>query len=135
SSLKVKRPADIYTHRIYIITTPEILQKKRRAVEKFVKSFEEACNLIKTDPKTAKEIIKSTFPPQEQSMNALWDKVDFSLKFDYDKMKALILEDGEILFHLGLAPKDGSGNPRHLKPEDVQYFFNHDFKLPESASH
>jgi ABC-type nitrate/sulfonate/bicarbonate transport system substrate-binding protein len=129
SNLKVNRPADVYTHRIYIVTTPEVLQKKRSAVEKFVQSFEEACALMKTDPKTAKEIIKSAFPPQEPSMNELWDKVDFSLKVDYDKMKALIVEDGEILFHLGLTPKDNAGNPRQLRPEDVQYLFNHDFKL------
>ncbi len=130
SNLKANRPADIYTHRIYIVTRPEVLQKKRSAIEKFVQSFQEASNLMKTDPKTAKEIIKSTFPPQEQSMNDLWDKVDFSIKVDYDKMKELILQDGEILFHLGLTPKDSSGNPRQLKPEDVQYLFNHGFKIP-----
>jgi hypothetical protein len=67
-------------------------------------------------------------------MNALWDQVDFSLKFDYENMKALILEDGEILFKLGLTPKDASGNPRQLKPEDVQYYFNHDFKLSNATS-
>jgi ABC-type nitrate/sulfonate/bicarbonate transport system substrate-binding protein len=128
-NLKANRPADIYTHRIYIVTTPEILQKKRSAIEKFVQSFQEASNLMKTDAK-AKETIKSTFPQQEQSMNELWDKVDFSIKVDYDKMKELILQDGEILFHLGLTPKDGSGTPRQLKPEDVQYLFKHDFKIP-----
>jgi len=129
SNLRVNRPEDIYTHRIYIVTRPEVLQKKRVAVEKFVQSFAEACDLIKTDPTTAKGIIKSAFPPQEQSMNALWDKVDFSLKVDYDDMKALIVEDGDILFHLGLTPKDNAGNSRHLNSEDVQYLFNHDFRL------
>jgi ABC-type nitrate/sulfonate/bicarbonate transport system substrate-binding protein len=130
SNLKANRPADIYTHRIYIVTTPEVLQKKRSAIEKFVQSFQEASNMMKTDATKAKETIKNTFPPQEGSMNELWDKVDFSIKVDYDKMKELILQDGEILFKLGLTPKDSSGNPRQLKPEDVQYLFNHDFKIP-----
>jgi ABC-type nitrate/sulfonate/bicarbonate transport system substrate-binding protein len=129
SNLKVNRPEDIYTHRIYIVTTPAVLAKKRSAVERFVQSFAEACDFIKTDPSTAKERIKDVFPQQEQSMNSLWQKVDFSLKVDYDNMKALILEDGNILFHLGLTPKDSAGNARQLKPEDVQYLFNHDFKL------
>jgi NitT/TauT family transport system substrate-binding protein len=132
-NLKLNRSEIIYTHRIYIVTTPEVLQKKRSAVEKFVKTFEEASNFIKTNPDDAKKIILSGFDNQADSMNNLWKVEMFEVKYDYDKMKSLIAEDAEILSELGLTPKDDSGNFRKLKPEDIQYLFNHDFKLSQAA--
>lgn len=126
---KENRSPDIYTHRIYIISTPEILKRKRIAIEKFVKSFNQACVFIKTNPIQAKEILKAAFPQQELSMNALWDKVDFSLKFDYDKMEELIFKDAEITYKLEQTPKDKLGKLRQLKKQDLDYYFNHDFKL------
>lgn len=133
ANLKINRSEEVYTHRIYIITTPETLQKKRSAIEKFVKTFQEASDFIKNNPQQAKDTIKSVFAAQEKSMNDLWDKVDFTLKFDYDNMKSLIVEDAEVLSALGLTPKDNSGNARKLTLEDVQYLFNHDFKLAQTA--
>lgn len=133
-NVKINRSEEIYTHRIYIVTTPEVLQKKRSAVEKFVKTFQDASEFIKNNEQQAKDIIKSVFAGQEKSMNDLWGKVNFTVVDDYDKMKSLIVEDAEILSQLGLTPKDSSGNPRKLTLEDVQYFFNHDYKLSQSAS-
>jgi ABC-type nitrate/sulfonate/bicarbonate transport system substrate-binding protein len=127
--LKVCRAEDVYTHRMYIVTTPEILAQKKIAIQKFVKSFEQACELLNTNPAKGKNILKSIFPQQESSMNALWDKVDFSLKFDYETMKELIMKDAQITFELGQTSKDKQGNPRQLKKEDIQHYFNHNFKL------
>jgi len=126
--LKINRAEDCYTHRMYIVTTPEVLAKKRSAIEKFVKSFEQACDLLNENPTKGKEILKSIFPNNESSMNALWDKVDFSLKFDYDKMKELILKDAEIMYKLKQTPKDEAGNHRQLQLSDIEHYFNHDFK-------
>jgi len=97
SDLRINRAEDCYTHRMYIVTTPEVLAKKRSEIEKFVKSFGQACDLLNENPTKGKEILKSTFPNNESSMNALWDKVDFSLKFDYEEMKKLIHKDEEIM--------------------------------------
>ena len=127
--LKINRAEDCYTHRMYIVTTPEVLAKKRSAIEKFVKSFGQACDLLNENPTKGKEILKSTFPNNESSMNALWDKVDFSLKFDYENMKELILKDAEIAYKLGQTPKDKSGNSRQLQQSDIEHYFNHDFTL------
>ena len=129
SDLRINRAEDCYTHRMYIVTTPEVLAKKRSAIEKFVKSFGQACDLLNENPTKGKEILKSTFPNNESSMNALWDKVDFSLKFDYEKMKELILKDAEIMYELKQTPKDKAGNSRQLQLSDIEHYFNHDFKL------
>jgi ABC-type nitrate/sulfonate/bicarbonate transport system substrate-binding protein len=126
--LKISRDT-CYTHRMYIITTPEVLAKKRSAIEKFVKSFGQACDLLNENPTKGKEILKSTFPNNESSMNALWNKVDFSLKFDYETMKELILKDAEITYKLEQTPKDKMGNCRQLQPSDIEHYFKHDFKL------
>jgi ABC-type nitrate/sulfonate/bicarbonate transport system substrate-binding protein len=127
--LKINRAEDCYTHRMYIVTTPEILAKKRSAIERFVKSFKQACDLLNENPVKGKEILKSIFPQQESSMNALWNKVDFSLKFDYETMKELILKDAEITYKLGQTPKDKAGNCRRLQFSDIEHYFKHDFKL------
>jgi ABC-type nitrate/sulfonate/bicarbonate transport system substrate-binding protein len=127
TDLKVCRAENVYTHRMYIVTTPEILKKKRVAIQKFIKSFEQACELLNTNPAKGKAILKSIFPQQESSMNALWEKVDFSLKFDYETMKDLIIKDARISSDLGQTPGDKSGNPRQLNREDIQHYF--DFKL------
>ncbi|GHT39941.1 hypothetical protein FACS189437_04720 [Bacteroidia bacterium] len=128
-NLKICRAEDVYTQRMYIVTTPKVLAKKRAAIQNFVKSFGQACELLSTNPVKGKEILNSVFPQQASSMNTLWDKVDFSLKFDYDTMKELIMKDAQITFDLGQTPKDKSGNPRQLKKEDIQHYFDHDFKL------
>ncbi|MDR2496189.1 MAG: ABC transporter substrate-binding protein [Tannerellaceae bacterium] len=127
-NLKVCRAEDVYTHRMYIVTTPEVLDKKRVAVQKFLKSFEQACELLNTNPAKGKAILKAIFPQQESSMNMLWDKVNFSLQFDYDAMKELILKDAQTAFELGQTPKDKLGQLRQLKEEDLQHYFNYDFK-------
>jgi len=126
--LKINRAENSYTHRMYIVTTPEILAKKRSAIEKFVKSFGQACDLLNENPTKGKEILRSVFPPQESSMNALWDKVVFSLKFDYENMKELILKDAEIMHKLKQTPKDKAGDHRQLQVSDIEHYFNHDFK-------
>jgi ABC-type nitrate/sulfonate/bicarbonate transport system substrate-binding protein len=126
TTLKVNSPEDIYTHRIYIITTKKVLEQKRNAVEKFVKSIEMACNTLKTDKERSQNIIKSKFSKQEKSMLLLWDKVDFSLKFDYENMKALILKDADVNFKLGQTP-----NNKQLTISDIQYYFDHNFKKSE----
>jgi ABC-type nitrate/sulfonate/bicarbonate transport system substrate-binding protein len=130
-NLKIYRAKDVYTHRMYIVTTPEVLDKKREAIQKFVKSFGQACALLKNKDTEDRggEILNSVFPQQYSSMNKLWDEVDFSLKFDYETMKELIMKDAQITFDLGQTPKDKSGNPRQLQKEDIQHYFNHDFKL------
>jgi len=128
-NLKINRAEDCYTHRMYIVTTPEVLAKKRSAIEKFVKSFGQACDLLNENSTKGKEILRSVFPQQESSMNTLWNTVDFSLKFDYEKMKELILKDAEIMYKLEQTPKDKAGNNRQLQPSDIEHYFNHDFKL------
>jgi len=121
--LKINRAADSYTHRMYIITTPEVLAKKRSAIEKFVKSFGQACEFLNKNPEKSKEILVSIFPQQKSSMELLWDKVDFSLKFDYTKMEELILKDAEITYKLGQTPKDKEGNYRRLQLADIEHYF------------
>lgn len=132
STLKLNRSSEIYTHRIYIVTTPEILKTKRSAIEKFVNSIKQACESLETNPK-AIEILKAKFPQQEKSMSALVDNVDFSLKFDYDNMKELILKDAQVAYTLGQTPKDDSGALRQLTVVDLNHYFNHDFKLQLDA--
>lgn len=129
-SIKVNRSEDIYTFRIYVVCTPETLNKKREAINRFVASMGQACEALRNNPKS-REVLKETFPNQEVSMNALWDKMDFSLKFDYDRMKEIILKDAQITYELGQTPKDKSGNLRELKSEDLDYYFEHDFKLTD----
>lgn len=131
TTLKVNRSEEIYTHRIYIITTKKALQEKKTAIEKFVKSIEMACDKLKSDKIASRNIIKSKFPKQEKSMLLLWDKVDFSLKFDYENMKNLIFKDAEVNYKLGQTPKDKQGNLQQLTISDIQYYFNHDFKKSE----
>lgn len=127
SSLKVNRSEDIYTHRIYIVTSKKVLKNKRNAIIKFVKSIETACNVINKDKIRCQNIIKTKFPKQEKSMLLLWDKVDFSVKYDYENMKNLILKDAVVNYKLGQTPKDSQGNLRQLTINDVQYYFNHNF--------
>ena len=128
-NIKISRAENIYTQRMYIVTTPEILAKKRIAIEKFVESFNQACEILNVNPEKGKEILKSAFPQQESSINNLWNKVDFSLKFDYEVMKDLIMKDAQITFELGQTPKDKDGNSRQLQKSDIEHYFNHDFKI------
>lgn len=128
TTLKVNRSPDVYTHRIYIVTTPKIFKEKKSAIEKFVKSIEMACINLKESRAKAQEIIKRKFPNQEKSMNLLWDKVDFSIKYDYEKMQELILKDAEVTSKLAQTPKDKKGYFRKLEANDIKHYFNHDFK-------
>lgn len=125
---KVTRAPDVYTHRIYIVTTPEALARKRTAIEKFVKSFQQASDLIKKEPEKAKKILGDNFPPQKASMNLLWDKVSFDIKVDYDNMKDLIFLDAQTAYQLKQTPAR-EGQPRQLKPTDLDFLFRHNFKL------
>lgn len=131
NKFKEVRDTDIYTHRIYIVTTPEVLKRKRSALEKFVKSFTDASKWIQKNPAEAKALLTSKFQPQKASIEALWDKVDFSIhgRNDYDEMKRLILKDAETATALHQTPKDDSGKNRSLNETDLKYYFDHDFKL------
>jgi ABC-type nitrate/sulfonate/bicarbonate transport system substrate-binding protein len=128
SAFKDNRSQEIYTHRMYIVCTPEVLKKKKTAIIKFLDAFKQACDICDKNPEKAKEILRNTFPQQESSMNKLWDKVDFSLKYDYDNMKELIFKDAEIMRELEQTPKDKNNVFRKLNKQDLYYYFNNEFK-------
>jgi ABC-type nitrate/sulfonate/bicarbonate transport system substrate-binding protein len=94
-----------------------------------VKAISQACEFIKKNPAATKEIVKNEFPEQELSINKLWDKVDFSLKFDYDKMKELIFRDSETIFESRQSRKDNADECMELRKEEIDYYFNHNFKF------
>lgn len=121
---KINRSPDVYTHRIYIVTTPKVLKEKREAVENFIKSFQMACDYIKENPSLAQEKISSLFPQQKSSMLTLWDKVDFSIKYDYERMKELLLLDVEVMADLQQTPKDSKGDFRRLTLENFNHLFD-----------
>jgi ABC-type nitrate/sulfonate/bicarbonate transport system substrate-binding protein len=125
--LKRNTSQEIYTHRMYIVTRPEVLAEKRTAVKKFIKSFEQANELLNTDPEK-KKILVSVFPLQETSMNNLWNDVHFSIKFDYENMIDLMMKDATITYQLGQTPKDKAGNLRQLNIDDLKHYFDNNFK-------
>lgn len=128
SELEVIRDSDIYTMRLYIVTKPETLEKKREAINRFVKSIVDACQKLKSNP-GSKEVVLKTFPTNESSMNKLWDKVYFEMKYDYDNMKDILIKEAQTLYELGYTPKDDDGNLRKLTIDDINHYFNHSFKL------
>jgi ABC-type nitrate/sulfonate/bicarbonate transport system substrate-binding protein len=125
--LKIYRAEDVYTQRIYIVTTHKALQKKRDEIERFVKCIDVVCQKLTNDKNMQARLIKY-FPSDSLSIKTLFPKVDFSLKFDYENMKKLILEDGQSAFELGLSPKGLSGPTHELEAKELNYFFDHDFK-------
>lgn len=127
-NLVATRRDSLYTVRLYIVTTPKVLKEKPKAVQKFVKAISDACVMLNTKPK-AKAIVINTFPAQEVSLNMLWDKVEFEVKFDYSNMKTLLLQEGNLMSKLGYTPKDNKGISKKLEIKDIEYYFNHNFKL------
>jgi len=127
SELEVNRDSDIYTMRLYIVTKPEILEKKGEAIKRFVNSIEDACQELKKNP-NARTVVLETFPTNESSMNKLWDKVNFEMKYDYENMKNILILEAQTLYDLGYTPKDSEGNSRKLNLNDVNHYFNHSFK-------
>jgi len=127
STLKINRSPNVYIHRIYIVTTPKVLLEKRSAVDKFVKSFEMACQSIKTDKEKAQQSLLAKFPGQKLSMLSLWDKVDFTIHYDYDNMKDLMLKDAEAMADLQQTPPDGKGGFKRLEKNFFDKYFNHNF--------
>ncbi len=128
STLKINRSPDIYTHRIYIVTTAKVLKDKRVAVEKFVKSIEMACQNMNSNKLRAQSTIKSKFPKQVKSMTSLWDEVTFDVKYDFGNMKELIFKDAQSSCELELTPKDNNGKCKKLNANDLDYYFDHNFK-------
>ena len=127
SELEMNRDSDIYTMRLYIVTKPETLEKKEEAIRRFVKSIEDACQELKENPDSKITVLKS-FPTNESSMNQLWDKVNFEMKYDYDNMKNILIQEAQTLYELGYTPKDNEGNLRKLTNTDISHYFNHSFK-------
>jgi ABC-type nitrate/sulfonate/bicarbonate transport system substrate-binding protein len=131
STLKINRPENIYTHRIYIITTPKVLKEKKQAVEKFVKSIQLACEFIGNNKEKAQQVITAKFPQQRKSMSLLWDKVNFSLKYDYSNMQELMLKDANVMTKLKQTPSDGKGSYKRAEIKDFSYYFDHNFKTAQ----
>jgi ABC-type nitrate/sulfonate/bicarbonate transport system substrate-binding protein len=131
NTLKINRSPNVYNHRIYIVTTPKVLQEKRNAINKFVKSFEMACESIKVDKTKTQESLLAKFPGQKASMLLLWDKVDFSMQYDYDNMKGLMLKDAEAMADLQQTPPDGKGGFMRLQKSSFDKYFNHNFTKPK----
>lgn len=101
SGFRANRYEDLYTLRLFLITRPEVLKKKRAALTKFVQAVDEACNLIRAKPDDYRRELEAKYGYENGFLVPVWDKVDFSLRFDYEQMKALIRKDAEISAQIG----------------------------------
>ena len=120
SNVNIVRDTNIYDHRIYIVTRRSVLRAKSQALIKFVTSIGQACSILNTE-QGEKEILDD-FPLQKKSISELYPKVNFSLKFDFEKMKTLILADAQTAYELGITPKNNAGSPEQLSLKEIKYF-------------
>jgi len=128
-NLQINRADDIYTLKMYIIVKPETLKNKKEAIDKFMKSINDACIKLNAQDNYTKKIVLDAFPAQKLSMNTLWNKVDFSLKYDFENMEKLILSEAQTLFELGYTPKDEQEKLRQLNSSDIEQYFSHQYQL------
>jgi ABC-type nitrate/sulfonate/bicarbonate transport system substrate-binding protein len=124
-NFKINRDSSIYSHRMYLITRQDILQEKRSLIIKFIKSLKEASDYIKGNKSKSQELVLRNLADQQVSMENLWSKVDFSIKFDYNNMKSLIKKDISFLTLV-------NGNNHKIEDKELDQLF--DFKLEEQIN-
>jgi DMSO/TMAO reductase YedYZ molybdopterin-dependent catalytic subunit len=56
---------------------------------------------------------------KEGWLNPLWGKVDFSIKYDFDRMQKLILEDVKIAIRCGRSPEVTEPKVDYLFSDDL----------------
>jgi ABC-type nitrate/sulfonate/bicarbonate transport system substrate-binding protein len=96
-NLRINRDTTLYEHRIYLVTRPSVWKAKHKTIKLFIRSLQAASDYIRSNRELVQKRLMSKFPEQKESMESLWEKVDFSIKFDYANMKKLIYEDAETL--------------------------------------
>ncbi len=124
SNLRIIRDSTIYQHRIYLITRPDVLKKKKDLIIRFINSLIESANYLKYSVKESQNIILNNLPNQKESMENLWYKVDFQIKFDYENMINLIKKDADMLRKIDINLKERSS-------KDFDSYF--DFEIPKNS--
>lgn len=102
---EISRDPDLYTVRLFLISRQDVLDKKGKAVENFIAAVAEGCALIAADPDKMRQEMETRFHNEPGSLRELWGKVDFSVKYDFDTMRDLILRDAQIAVELGYTPR------------------------------
>lgn len=101
-SLSVTRDTELYTLRLYLITTPDVWEKKRNAVENFVRAVACAGDEIQHNKFSIRKEIEHYFNYPDGWLEERWKDVDFSFKTDVDKIKDLILQDARLAKEVGI---------------------------------
>jgi len=111
----------LYTLRLYLITRPDVWNKKRTAVEKFVKAVMRAGEEIEKNQPAIRKEIEHYFNYPDGWLEERWKDIDFSFKTDVETMKELILQDAQLAIESGILEK---------KP-DIDYMLT---EVPKIAS-
>lgn len=122
-NINIIRERNIYTLKLYLVTRPEILEKKKEQVVKFVKSIKMACELIENDKDKYRTDLSKFF--NEEIPKEIWDNVSFKYadNSQYEAMKSNIYDDILLIEELKLKTE------KHLEKTDLDYMFNYNFNL------
>lgn len=104
--LTVIRDPELYTLRLYLITRPDVWEKKRKAVEKFIRAVAHAGEEIQNNKLSIRKEIERYFDYPDSWLEERWEDVDFSFKTDVDKIKDLILQDARLAKEVGILEKE-----------------------------
>jgi ABC-type nitrate/sulfonate/bicarbonate transport system substrate-binding protein len=99
------RDPDLYSLRLFLISRPDVIKNKPEAIAAFLASVNDACTLIAKDRDGVREELETRFHYRPGFLKELWGKVDFSVKYDFEKMRELILADAHTAIELGYTPR------------------------------
>jgi ABC-type nitrate/sulfonate/bicarbonate transport system substrate-binding protein len=117
SEFEIVRDPDLYTLRLFLICRPELIKNHPDTVRRFVAAVSEASNLIANDEDRIRAELETRYHLSSGALRPLWAKVDFSVKFDFDKMQELVAADAKLAAELGYAKAGALPDVSYLFPK------------------
>ncbi len=123
--IEVIRESGLYTLQLYLITSKKVLKEKRRKVEKFVKSIDDACLYISENEDSVYRYLVERFGSDIPI--DVWRSVKFEVKYgkgEYDKMKDNIYEDIVLSYQSGIKNE-------MIDKKKLDYMFDDEFDFKD----
>ena len=110
----VLRKPGIYTLSLYLITRPDVIEKKPKEIEAFVKAVSQACSTVEDSNEMIQRKMEDKFEYEHGSLNKLWKLVVFSFRQNPDEIEREIRNDIEIAKALGRTPDSSDPNVGYM---------------------
>lgn len=108
---------ELYTVSLHLVTRPDVLERKQRALAKFLRALQEAERVIRERPEEARQLVEQAAKLEPGELEPYWGtqrkKLSFVLKLQPDEIVERLTLEARWLIDSGNAPGRATAMPAY----------------------